>query len=73
MITKLIIWLVDWLADWLIDLSTGWMIYWLIALGNPEDKVCGCQSLGNLTSLEIIRGVIVDQKLGNIFKGFFVD
>ncbi|XP_023343660.1 HEAT repeat-containing protein 3 [Eurytemora carolleeae] len=41
--------------------------------GNPEDKVCGCQSLGNLTSLEIIRGVIVDQKLVRIAGPLLLD
>jgi hypothetical protein len=41
--------------------------------GNPEDKVCGCQSLGNLTSLDTIRSIVVDQKLVRIAGPLLLD
>ena len=34
-----------------------------LTTGNPEDKVCGCQSLSNLTSSQVIEKIILSKKL----------
>ena len=54
-ITKRIICLLEILS------ITQWVV---VMSGNPEDKVCGCSSLGNLANLTVIRNLLLNQKIG---------